>query len=292
MEVTNPLIPRRAIARVLKDQRERSGKLLSDVAGDLMISTSKLSRLENAQGRPLARDIRDLSRYYQVDERLAGRLLQWVKDAQTQGWWTSFDEEIFETGLDAHLAFETDAVVERAYTIPFLPALLQSPAYARALFRDMEQRPDAEVDQLVEVRTRRQQALTSRPDLAPLRLIAVTHEGSLRQIIGTPETMHEQLGLLIELSQKDNVELYVLPFSAPPLFSMTCMYAHFEYPDADLEQSVVHIETHAGFISIEDPVKVARYGAAHDGLVRASLSRDESRALIGSVRAEMAADPR
>jgi len=290
MEVTNPLIPRRAIARVLRDLRESSGKLLSDVAKDLMISTSKLSRLENAQGKPLARDIRDLSRYYGVSERLAGRLQQLVKDAQTEGWWTSFDEEIFEAGLDAHLAFETDAVVERAYTIPFLPALLQSPAYARALFRDMEQRPEAEVDQKVEVRARRQQALTSRPGLAPLRLIAVTHESSLHQVIGGPETMSEQLRMLIKLSQKNNVELHVLPFSAPPMFSMACMYAHFEYPDADLEQGVVHVETHAGFISIEDPPKVARYRAAHERLVRASLSQDESRALIEGVCAEMAAD--
>ena len=59
-KVTGPLGPRRAIATNLKRLREESGQSLNDVATPLMISTSKLSRLENAQGKPNPRDIRDL----------------------------------------------------------------------------------------------------------------------------------------------------------------------------------------------------------------------------------------
>jgi hypothetical protein len=46
----------------------------------------------------------------------------------------------------------------------------------------------------------------------------------------------------------------------------------------------VHVETHAGFLSIEDPDKVARYRSAHDALVNASLSEDQSRDLIRTLR--------
>ena len=67
-KVTGPLGPRRAIAKALKQLREDQGKLLNQVSEDLMISTSKLSRLENAQGKPLRRDIRDLIRYYEIEE--------------------------------------------------------------------------------------------------------------------------------------------------------------------------------------------------------------------------------
>ena len=81
-----------------------------------------------------------------------------------------------------------------------------------------------------------------------------------------------------------NVSLHVFPFGARPVFTMTCMYAYFEYQSSDLQQDVVHIETHAGFWSIEDPDKVAEYRKAHDALVEASLSEDDSRALILSVR--------
>jgi transcriptional regulator with XRE-family HTH domain len=286
--VTGPLGPRRHIASALRQLREDSGKLLADVAGDLLISTSKLSRLENAQGKPQLRDIRDLIRYFGIEGKpLAAKLERWVTAAQRPGWWTDFDDEVLGPvlgglGLDAHLAYEADATVERTYTLPFVPALLQTEAYARAIFRDMEHRPDEEIDQLVDVRIRRQEALRRREGLDPLKLVAVTHESTLRQAVGSAQIMRDQLGSLIETSGEPNVSLHVLPFAAGPVFTMTCMYAYFEYAD-DLEQDVVHIETHAGFWSIESPSKVAEYRKAHDALVRAALSKDDSRALIHSV---------
>jgi transcriptional regulator with XRE-family HTH domain len=284
-KVTGPLGPRRGIAATVKKLREDSGKNLADVARDLMVSTSKLSRLENAQGKPLRRDIKDIINYYGIDGTpLASKLRRWVSAAQRTGWWTDFDA--VTGGLDAHLAYEADATVERAYTLPFVPALLQTPGYAEAIFRDLDRRPEDEIRQLVEhVRIRRQEALTYRDGLDPLQLIVVTHESSLRQVVGSPEIMKNQLDTMVERSKAKNVRLLVLPFSAKPVFTMTCMYAYFEYQDTDnLEQDVVHIETPAGFLSIENPDKVAEYRKAHDALVDASLDEDKSRAFIRSIR--------
>jgi transcriptional regulator with XRE-family HTH domain len=283
-KVTGPLGPRRAIAAAVRKLREDRGKLLNEVAQDLMMSSSKLSRLENAQGRPLPRDIRDVIRYYEIEGTPgAARLERWVQAAQRTGWWTGFDDEAI-VGLDAHLAYEVDAAVERVYTLPFLPALLQTLDYARAVFRDMEHRPEEEIRQLLQVRVRRQEALRSREQLEPLRLVAVTHESSLRQVVGSPDIMRQQLDELIERSAARNVSLRVLPFTAKPTFSMTCMYAYFEYKDAG-ESDIVHIETHAGFFTVEDPGEVRKYRAAHDDLMRASLSERESLDLIHQIRA-------
>jgi transcriptional regulator with XRE-family HTH domain len=283
-KVTGPLGPRRGIASALKQLREDHAKLLTEVAADLMISTSKLSRLENAQGRPLPRDIRDLIQYYKIENTpLAGRLDRWVTAAQRPGWWTDFDDEVTEGGLDAHLAYETDATVARVYTLPFVPGLLQTLDYARVLFRDMERRSEKDTRQLLEVRVRRQEALRSREGLAPLKLIAVTHESTLRQVVGSPAIMREQLDVLVERSAAPNVRLRVLPFTAKPIFSMTCMYAYFEYKDAG-ESDIVHIETPAGFFSVENPDQVKRYRSAHDALIRASLNEKDSRDLICAIR--------
>jgi transcriptional regulator with XRE-family HTH domain len=283
-KVTGPLGPRRAIAAAVRKLREDRGKLLNEVAQDLMMSSSKLSRLENAQGRPLPRDIRDVIRYYEIEGTPeAARLERWVQAAQRTGWWTGFDDEAIE-GLDAHLAYEVDAAVERVYTLPFLPALLQTLDYARAVFRDMEHRPEEEIRQLLQVRVRRQEALRSREQLEPLRLVAVTHESSLRQVVGSPDIMRQQLDELVKRSAARNISLRVLPFTAKPTFSMTCMYAYFEYKDAG-ESDIVHIETHAGFFTVEDPGEVRKYRAAHDDLMRASLSERESLDLIHQIRA-------
>jgi transcriptional regulator with XRE-family HTH domain len=282
-KVTGPLGPRRAIARTVRELREGRGQLLNEVARDLMMSTSKLSRLENAQGKPLPRDIRDLIRYFEIEGTpLAARLERWVKAAQRPGWWTNYDDEVIE-GLDTHLAYEVDATVERVYTLPFVPALLQTLDYARAVFRDMEGRSEQEIRQLLAVRVRRQEALNSREDLEPLRLIAVTYESSLHQLVGSADTMRQQLDELLERSEAPSVTLRVLPFTAKPTFSMTCMYALFEYKDVG-ESDLVHIETHAGFFSVEDTDQVKKYRTHHDALVRASLTEEESGKLIRSVR--------
>jgi transcriptional regulator with XRE-family HTH domain len=288
--VTGPLGPRRNIAAALRQLREDSGKNLNEVAEDLMISTSKLSRLENAQGKPQPRDIRDAIQYYGIDGTpMAGNLRRWVASAQRQGWWTDFDDEVLGNplgglGLDAHLGYEADAKVERIYTLPFVPALLQTSEYAEAIYRDMEHRSADEISQLLDVRARRKQALISREGLDPLELIAVTHESALHQTVGSSQILRDQLDALIEGSRGENVRLHVLPYDAGPVSTMTCMYAYFEYQDAELEQDVVHIETPAGYWSIENPDKVAEYRKAHDALVKASLSQDASRILIAAIR--------
>jgi len=302
-KVTGPIGPRRNIAATLKRLREKKRKLLTDVAEDLLISTSKLSRLENAQGKPQLRDIRDLIRYYGIEGTAqAEQLRRWVAAADRPGWWTDYDDEVVG-GLDAHLAYEADATVERVYTLPFLPALLHTAEYARALIQNIEPRSadyarasfeDTEhssadrVQEQVDLRMRRQQVLTRRDALDPLQLVAVVHESALLQSVGSPETLQDQLDALIERSRAPNVNLHVLPFSARPVFTMNCMYAHFEYQgDNDLEQDVVHIETHAGFASIEDPDRVADYRKWHEALVGASLNEGDSRDLIRSIRDAM-----
>jgi Domain of unknown function (DUF5753) len=239
--------------------------------------------LENAQGTPLPRDIRDLIAYYQIQGTpLAASLERWARAAGRRGWWADFDDQVTE-GLDAHLAYEVDAAVERVYTLPFLPALLQTRDYARAVFRDMEGRSPGQIGQLLEVRERRQEALGRREGAGLFRLIAVTYESTLHQQVGSPGIMREQLGRLAEHAAAPNVSLHVLPFTARPAFSMTCMYALFEYRDAG-ESDIVNVETHAGYFSVQEPEEVARYRSAHDALVRASLSEEASLELIRKIR--------
>jgi transcriptional regulator with XRE-family HTH domain len=290
-KVSGPLGPRRRIAVELKRLREERGLNLTDVAGEVLISTSKLSRLENAQGKPRLRDVRDLIRLYgQEGTTLATRMNRWVAAAQIPGWWADYED--LPEGYERHLAYEADAVVERVYTIPFIPALLQTDDYAEAVFRNMERRPEDEISQLMEVRRTRKEALEARVGLEPLRLVAVTHESALRQAVGDPQILRDQLDELLgrfdrpgDPDRADNVELHILPFSATPVMTMTCMYAYFEYDDPeDLEQDVVYIETHAGFWPIENPAEVAQYKQWHADLVSAALDKHGSRDLIRCAR--------
>jgi transcriptional regulator with XRE-family HTH domain len=292
-QVSGPLGARRRIATTLKRWREQSGKSLTEVSKETLISTSKLSRLENAEGKPRLRDVRDLIDFFgQRDTPMAAKLARWVAAAETTGWWTDFDDDVLQDygRLDIHLAYEADAAVERVYALPFVPALLQTDAYAEAEYRDMKHRPEDQIGQLVDIRRKRKEALQGREgeNLGALKLVAVTHECTLRQVVGSPKILRDQLDELWVRSHEDNVTLHVFPFSATPAFTMTCRYAYFEYQDPeDLEQDLVQIETPAGFRTIDDPVRVAEYKRAHENLVASSLSENDSRALIRSIRDSM-----
>jgi len=289
--VSGPLGARRRIATTLKGWRDASGESLTEVARETLISTSKLSRLENAEGKPRLRDVRDLIRHYgKQDTQRAAQLERWVKAAEAPGWWTDFDDDVLQgrNRLDTHLAYEAEATVARVYTLPFVPALLATDAYAAAVYRDMERRPEDQISQLTEIRRKRKEALKGRAGLEPLQLVAVTHECTLRQIVGSPGIQRDQLDELLIRSREDNVSLHVFPFSAKAAPTMTCMYAIFEYQDPDnLEQDLVEIETQAGFWTIDAPDRVADYKKAHENLVAFSLSEDDSRELIRGIRDSM-----
>ena len=291
--VSGPLGPRRRIAAVLKRWRVQSGQSLTDVADVTLISTSKLSRLENAEGKPRLRDVRDLIRHFgKQDTPDAAKLERWVEAAEVTGWWTDYDERVLQSrnGFDAHLAYETEATVARVYTLPLVPALLATDAYAEAVYRNMDHQPEDQIGPLMEIRRTRKEALKVRAGRDALKLIAVTHECALRQVVGSPQILRDQLDELVVRSHEDNVSLYVFPFSAKLTPTMTCMYAIFEYKD-DLDQDLIQIETQAGFWTIDTPAKVADYKKAHENLIAFSLSEDESRARIRAIRDSIPPSP-
>jgi transcriptional regulator with XRE-family HTH domain len=282
-----PLAPRRAIAAALRQLRKDAGENLSDVAEALLISRSKLSRLENGEGKPMLRDIRDLVRHYGIDgSAQADRLLAWARQAQQPGWWSGYDDEVL-AGLDVQLGYEADAAIERTYALPFVPELLQTADYAAAILRDLEHRPERHIGQLLQLRERRQQVLQRRDGLPPLRLIVVMSEMALRQVVGSAQIMREQLDVLAGRPIAPGVHLHVLPFTARPAFSMTARYFYFGYDAVNgARRDVVYVDTHGGLLTIEDPEQVARYRAAHSALVAASLTESQTRDFVAPVNAE------
>jgi transcriptional regulator with XRE-family HTH domain len=283
--VTGPVVPRRRLAAELRRLRTEAGLTLEAVAEELMISKSKLSRLEQGQGSPQGRDVRDLIRLYGIEgTKLADTMTRWVRAARRQGWWHdySYTSSGAMSGMDAHLAYESEASVARVYTIPFLPALLQTQSYSRALYQSMEPwRGREEIERLVHLRVARQRLLQVREDDEPLRLVAIAHECCLRQRVGSAEGMREQLMALDSYFDRPNIELHILPFSAPPAFTSTCMFACFEFGDS-LDRDVVHVETHAGFRHIEATEQVSQYRRHYDDLMRRALSPSDSRQLVRS----------
>lgn len=280
-----PIVPRKRLASELRRLREESGRTLDEVAQALMISTSKLSRLENAQGSPQMRDVRDLADYYGVRDAPPGRrLMAWAREGRQMGWWADYEDIIQRNqSFDVYLAYETEAKTVRVYNIPYITGLLQTAEYARALTKAMwPWYTSQEIDRFVQLCLRRQAGLKYREGQPPLELRAIIHESCLVQFVGSPEIMREQLDALLSApSRFPKVDLRILPARAEPHLMNTCTWSYLVF--AELDRDVVHLETHAGHRYIEDVDNTKRYDRAFSDMSDLSLDCDESAKLIHSM---------
>jgi transcriptional regulator with XRE-family HTH domain len=245
-----PAGPRRRLGVELRQLRRRADLQLAAVARELDCSASKISRLENGKGIPRMPDVVALMRLYGVndDERRA-RLAQLVHDSREQGWWERYTdgvhaERFFMNAPARYTALETEAARVRSFEVSWVHGLLQMPDYTRAVLAALlSDRTVDEVDRLVELRLRRQEALTTRTP--PLELEVVLDESVLSRVVGSPAVMAVQLNDLRERSTLPNVTVRVLPFSIGLHRAHAGPFQILEFPD-QVGADVVFIEGPAG----------------------------------------------
>ena len=279
----NPTVRRRRLGQELRKLREDKGMTAEEVAERLLVSQSKISRLENGRRSISQRDVRDLCGVYEVeDQRIVDSLMQMAKDSRQQGWWHAFGDIPYSV----YIGLETDAESLRVYEPQIITGLLQTRAYAEAIIRGgSPEASDADNDKRVEVRLRRQGRITA--DTEPLRLWVVLDEASLHRIVGSRPVMREQLEHLIEMSQLPHITVQVLPFEVGAHAGINGQYSILEFADA-ADSSVVYIEGVTSDLYLEKPLDVQKYTVMYEHLRAQSLNVDQSRQLIENVAKEYA----
>jgi hypothetical protein len=284
-----PLLPRRRLGAELR--RIRGHRTLDEVADATLISTSKLSRLENGQGAPQPRDIRDLIVFYDVDTATADRLRQWTGAGRRQAWWKQYSD-VVSPPLNAYLDFESGASTIRAFALSLIPGLLQTAEHAGHLLGKLPPPRTAEqIQRLIEIRGRRQELLLAARSRT--RLITVIDEGALHRKVGSPAEMHAQLDQLHRLSLLRNITIQILPFDAGVHAGLLGMFTVFQFAD-DVDRDIVAIETHSGQRYLKEQSSVQEYLRMFDGLSHRAHDPDESRELLEKIMSALPApeDPR
>jgi len=214
--VGSPVVARRRLGAELRKLRELAGVTVAEAARALECSPSKISRLETGLGVPRSRDVRDLIELIGGEARARrAELLELAEEGRTAAWYDELG--VVEPGSLAHrlIGLEASASEVLIYGGSWLPGLVQTPAYAAAVYRAARhKRTDAEIEALVDLRMRRKGVLSREPN--PMRLTAILDESALVRWAGGPEVMREQLESLQEAvtNPRPNVELRLLPFSA------------------------------------------------------------------------------
>jgi hypothetical protein len=274
----NPTVRRRRLGQELRRLRELKGMTAEEVAERLLVSQSKISRLENGRRSISQRDVRDLCGVYEVeDQRVVDSLMQMAKDSRQQGWWHAFGDVPYSV----YIGLETDAASLRVYDPQVVPGLLQTRAYAEALIAGaLPETMPADIEKRVQVRMRRQERISA-PE-SPLRLWTVLDEAALRRVVGNRSLMREQLEYLVEQSQLPHVTVQVIPFDLGAHPGLNGQYAILEFPDAS-DSSVVYIEGVTSDLYLEKPADVQKYSVMYEHLRAQALNVDQSRQFIADI---------
>jgi transcriptional regulator with XRE-family HTH domain len=269
------------LGQELRRLRELKGMTAEEVAERLLVSQSKISRLENGRRSISQRDVRDLCGVYEVeDHRIVDSLMQMAKDSRQQGWWHAFGDIPYSV----YIGLETDAASLRVYEPQVVPGLLQTRQYAEALISGaLPESGTTDIEKRVSVRLRRQERI--RDAEHPLRMWAVIDEAALRRQVGGRQLMREQLEHLVELSQQPHVTVQVLPFEMGAHPGVNGQYAILEFPDTS-DSSVVYIEGVTSDLYLEKANDVQKYSVMYEHLRAQALNVEQTRQFIASIAKE------
>ncbi|MEU6198141.1 helix-turn-helix transcriptional regulator [Streptomyces sp. NPDC047061] len=279
----NPTVRRRRLGQELRRLRELKGMTAEEVAERLLVSQSKISRLENGRRSISQRDVRDLCGVYEVeDQRVVESLMEMARDSRQQGWWHAFGDIPYSV----YIGLETDAESLRVYEPQLVTGLLQTRAYAEALVQGaLPETSAADIEKRVQVRMRRQERIAAEHN--PLRLWVVLDEAALRRLVGNRLVMREQLEYLLEMSQQPHITVQVLPFECGAHPGLNGQYAILEFADA-ADSSVVYLEGVTSDLYLEKAHDVQKYAVMYEHLRAQSLNVEQSRQFIADAAKEYA----
>lgn len=269
------------LARELKRLRDASGVTLEQAAHHVEVHPGTLSKIENAAIGVKTMVVKTLLENYNVDADKRDELLQLSRDSRKRGWWDEY-KDMMSPDFAAYIDFETEASRILNYEPQFIPGLLQTEEYARAVSTAVVvDRSPEEVEQIAKVRIARQVRFET-----PIDFTAILDEGTLRRPTGGPMVMAKQLEHIEAMAARRDVTVQVVPANLHVHPGMLGGFSLLEFPDPQ-DPDVVHIEGPAGQLYLEKPDDVRRCGVLAERLRSVALSPAASSELIQKIHEEL-----
>jgi transcriptional regulator with XRE-family HTH domain len=276
-----PTVLRILLGTQLRRLREDRNVTREDAGYAIRASESKISRMELGRVGFKERDVSDLLSLYGVDDTAErDALLSLAREANQPGWWHKFGD-ILPNWFQAYVGLEAAASLIRTYEVQFIPGLLQTEDYARAvILLGNANQPKEEIDRRVQLRVERQQLLER---ANPPRFWAVIDEAVLRRPIGGRAVMRGQLEYLAEIADRPNVTLQVIPFGYGGHAAAGGAFSLLRFPDQTLPD-VVYIEQMTSALYLDKREDVDTYLESMERLSVEADPPDRSRERFLQIR--------
>jgi hypothetical protein len=281
---SRPTVRRRIVGVQLRRLREAAFVSRQKAGEAIGIGEARLGRVESGRaGLDEDEVVRLLSLYGIHDERERDALLTLVREANRPGWLQAYSGAM-PAWFRPYVDLEEAAQVIRTYEVQFIPGLLQTEDYARAVIaHGMSEPPEDEVERRVELRLRRQRIL-AHPN--PTRLWAVIDEAALWRPIGGPEVTRAQLRALLDAARLQHITVQVMPFRVGGHAGEAGAFTILRFPEPELHD-IAYLEQLTGAMYLEKDDDMDHYGAAMERLCVQSASPEESMDLISKIIREL-----
>ncbi|QIZ35315.1 helix-turn-helix domain-containing protein [Saccharopolyspora sp. ASAGF58] len=277
MDETTPAPRAYVLGAELRDARNKAGLGLRQLAAKLDVSHSVVVRWERGQRVPTTESVSALCAVLGMNGATRERLMKLTRDAVSEPPNTvSVGASGEADQMAALLEFERMATAITEVSPAVVPGMLQTAEYARAIMSAGI--PNGENDKRVMMRLGRRDLITRRR--APIRFTAVVLESALHQLIGGPEVMADQLQFLLEMGERDNVEIRVIPRSAGWTPAHAGPFVLLEFAKA---APVVHLEHHRSSVFLRDEADVKAFVSAREDVERMAMSPEATVGLIARV---------
>jgi transcriptional regulator with XRE-family HTH domain len=280
---SGPTVLRILLGSQLRRLREAKGITREEAGYKIRASGSKISRLELGRVSFKERDVVDLLDMYGVDEAEAASLIALAREANSPGWWHKYGDVLPEW-FQVYVGLEEAASLIRLYEVQFVPGLLQSAEYARAVISlGLPGVAPEEIERRVSLRLARQELLNK---AGGPRLWAVVDEAALRRPIGGPEVMRAQLKRLIESAQEPNITLQLVPFRSGGHAAEAGAFTIMRFPEVDLPD-IVYLEQLTSALYLDKREDVETYTEVMERLSVESESPERTIDILSGILEEV-----
>jgi transcriptional regulator with XRE-family HTH domain len=261
----------------LRRLREAAGLTAREAAALLGTSRVQISHIESGLTGVSEERLRRLASHYAcTDDEFVDTLVAMATD-RTRGWWEEYRGLLPTSFLDLS-ELDHHSSFLREVSILFVPGLLQTEDYARAVFSSRV--PELTADEL-EMRVRYRMARQA----IDISYEVIIHEAALRIRVSDRATSRAQLNRLLDLSEADHITLRVVPFDLDGFSraSSTMTYAGGPVPKLD---TVVRDAPH-GSVFIDSEAQLNAYRTRFRKVKALALAPERSRDLIRRLAKEL-----
>ncbi|MFG3254992.1 helix-turn-helix domain-containing protein [Streptomyces sp. NPDC048172] len=279
-----PTVLRIVLGKRLQQLRDKAGLSYEQAARALDVTHATVRRMEKAEVGLKVPYVEKLLRTYGVSDpsEIEG-FVSLAREANQPGWWHRY-RDVTPEWFSVFVSLETESHEIRAYEPHYIPGLVQTENYARAVLRaGMPHAPEGEIKRQVALRLERQ-ALLSREN--PPMLWVVMDETVLRRPIGGAEVMREQIDHLIEVSEQTHIQLQLMPYSAGPHPAMYGPFHLFRFPQEELPD-VACAESLVGAVYFDQIDDVSGFREALDRMCAQAVPLSRTRATLTALRKEI-----